>query len=287
MDSQLFDQFLEDRWSAGPCDLNPVNTGSDLCPNYMWLNQYNPLAFDVEDLQSLCDLESCNLSNSSSPPEFALPSPISDASPLDAEDRFDQKSFIEPWLNPTAFKKNGTPTPAAPCNSPTLSTANLASPPSSSESNSPWNVNRDVELKKSKSPVSLRTGKKNQLSETSRGKSSSPIGKGQKNSHNLIEKRYRNNLNSKINALRDSIPSLCSTSKEEEGEDAIDSDCCEMRKAQKCNKGTILDKAIQYIAELEKEVQRLSKENSRLEMIVKGRIPSYLMLGLNKAMAYA
>lgn len=242
----------------------------------MWLNQYNPLAFDFEDLHSLGDLESCNLSNCSSPPEFALPSPISDASPLNAESRFDQKSFIEPWLNPTAFE-----------NSTTLSAPSLASSPSSSESNSPWNINRDVELKKSKSPVSLRTGKKNQLSETSRGKSSSPIGKGHKNSHNLIEKRYRNNLNSKINTLRDSIPSLCSAAKEEEGEDAMDNDSGEMRKAQKCNKGTILDKAIQYIAELEKEVQRLSKENLRLEMIVKGRIPNYLMLGLNKTMGYA
>merc|ERR1711964_444101 len=99
MDSQLFDQFLEDRWSADPCDSKPVNTGSDLCPNYMWFNQYDPLAFDFEDLQSLGDLESCNLSNSSSPPEFALPSPISDASSLTAEDRFDQKSFIDPWLH--------------------------------------------------------------------------------------------------------------------------------------------------------------------------------------------
>jgi hypothetical protein len=27
--------------------------------------------------------------------------------------------------------------------------------------------------------------------------------------HNIIEKRYRNNLNSKIAALRDSVPSLC------------------------------------------------------------------------------
>jgi len=253
----------------------------------MWLNQYNPLAFDFEDLQSLDDLESCNLSNSSSPPEFALPSPISDASPLNAEDLFDQKSFIEPWLIPTAFE-NSTATPAAPCNSPTLSAPSLASSPSSSESNSLWGVDRDVELKKSKSTVSLRTGKKNQLSETSRGKSASPIGKGQKNSHNLIEKRYRNKLNSKINALRDSIPSLCSTVKEEEeGEDAMDSDSGGMRKAQKCNKGIIIDKAIQYIAELEKEVQRLSKENSRLETIVKGWIPNYLMLGLNKTMGYA
>ncbi|KAK0101606.1 hypothetical protein ONS95_006769 [Cadophora gregata] len=67
----------------------------------------------------------------------------------------------------------------------------------------------------------------------------------------------------------------------------MDSDSGEMRKAQKCNKGIVLDKAIQYIAELEKEVQRLSKENSALEMIVKGRVPNYLMLGLNKAMVYA
>ena len=89
---------------------------------------------------------------------------------------------------------------------------------------------------KSKSTVSLRTGKKNQLSETSRGISASPIGKRQKNSHNLIEKRYRNNLNSKINVLRHSIPSLCSTVKEEEGEDAMDSNSGERMKAQKCNK---------------------------------------------------
>lgn len=284
MDSQLFDQFLEDCWSAEPCDSKPVNTGSDLCPNYMWFDQYNPLPFDFEDLQSFGDLESCNLSTSSSPPEFALPSPISDASHT-PEDRSDQKSFIDSWLVPTAFENNTT-TPAAPCNSPTLSPPSLASSPSSSESNFPWDVDRDVETKKSKPTVTMRTGKgRNQSSETSRGKSASPIGKRQKNSHNLIEKRYRNNLNSKINALRDSIPSFRFAGKEEEGEDAMDSDAGERRKAQKCNKGIILDKAIQCIAELEKEVQRLQRENSGLQMIVKGRIPNYLTLGLNKAYA--
>ena len=87
----------------------------------------------------------------------------------------------------------------------------------------------------------------------------------------------------------------------------MDSDAGERRKAQKCNKvnihqsflqccisdmrlltrsqGIILDKAIKYIAELEKEVQRLSKENSRLQIIVKGNVPNYFMLGLNKAYA--
>lgn len=32
--------------------------------------------------------------------------------------------------------------------------------------------------------------------------------KGKKTSHNMIEKRYRNNLNDKIAELRDSVPSL-------------------------------------------------------------------------------
>lgn len=287
MDSQLFDQYLEDRWSADPCESKPIDTGSDLCPNYMWLNQYNPLAFDFEGLQSLGDLESCNLSDSSSPPEFALPSPISDVSFLTAEDHFDQKSFIDPWLIPTAFE-NSASAPAAPCNSPSISAPSLASSPSSMESNSPREVDQDVERKKSIPTVTLRTGKgRNQPPEPSRGKSASPICKRQNNSHNLIEKRYRNNLNSKINTLRDCIPSLCSAVNEEEGEDAMDSDAGERRKVQKCNKGIILDKAIQYIAELEREVQRLSKENSGLQMIIKSRMPNYLMLGLNKAIAYA
>ncbi|RDL32397.1 Uncharacterized protein BP5553_08853 [Venustampulla echinocandica] len=289
MDSQLFDQFLEECWSAEPCDSEPVSTGSDLCPNYMWFNQYNPLPFDFEDLQSFGDPESCHLSTSSSPPEFALPSPISDVSHT-PEDRLDQKSFIDPWLIPTAFENNNnTTTPAAPRNSPILSPPSLASSPSSSESNSPWDVDRDVETKRSKPTAAIRTGEgRSQSSETSRGKSASPIGKRQNSSHNLIEKRYRNNLNSKINALRDSIPSLRFAGKEEEeGEDAMDSDAGERRKAQKCNKGIILDKAIQYIAELEKEARRLRNENSGQQMIVKGRIPNYLMLGLDKAIAYA
>lgn len=43
-------------------------------------------------------------------------------------------------------------------------------------------------------------------------------------------------MNSKINALRDSISSLRFIGKEEEGEDTMDSDAGERRKAQKWNK---------------------------------------------------
>lgn len=125
---------------------------------------------------------------------------------------------------------------------------------------------------------------------SSRGKSPSPICKRQNNAHNQIEKRYRNNLNSKINALKNCIPALSSVAnskdKEEEDEDE-NGDSGERRKVVKCNKGIILDKAIQYIAELEKDVARLRKENEGLKKIFKGSIPDYLLMGLNKAMVYA
>jgi len=59
----------------------------------------------------------------------------------------------------------------------------------------------------------------------------------------------------------------------------MDSDCESRKVVQKCNKGIILDKAIEYIAQLEKEVQRISKENSGLQLMIKGSLPSYLRLG--------
>jgi hypothetical protein len=46
------------------------------------------------------------------------------------------------------------------------------------------------------------------------------------------------------------------------------------------DQGIILDKAIRYIAELEKEVQKLTKENEGLQLLVRGSIPNYLLLGL-------
>jgi len=62
----------------------------------------------------------------------------------------------------------------------------------------------------------------------------------------------------------------------------MDSDCESRKAVQKCNKGIILDKAIEYIAQLEKEVQRISKENSGLQSMIKGNLPSYLRLGLRR-----
>lgn len=44
----------------------------------------------------------------------------------------------------------------------------------------------------------------------------------------------------------------------------------------KCNKGVILGKAISYIAELEKQVENLTKEKSRLQFVIEGSLDNYL-----------
>jgi len=185
-------------------------------------------------LQSLDDPESgSNLSISSSSPEFGLPSPISDSSSLSAEDAFDQKSLIDLWVVPTAFENNIN-TSTASCNSPSgedfpgITIPSLASSPSSSESNSPRDVEHDAGIK--------RPTPRARKHQPGNSRAKSPCLKPQ-NAHNLIEKKYRNNLNTKINTLRDNIPSLRSATKEDED---MDSDSGESRKVvRKCNKVNI------------------------------------------------
>lgn len=62
-----------------------------------------------------------------------------------------------------------------------------------------------------------------------------------KTAHNMIEKRYRTNLNDKIAALRDSVPSLRIMSKSSRGEDTADDreDLQGLTPAHKLNKATV------------------------------------------------
>ncbi|KAM0340746.1 hypothetical protein ACHAPU_010337 [Fusarium lateritium] len=97
-----------------------------------------------------------------------------------------------------------------------------------------------------------------------------------KTAHNMIEKRYRTNLNDKIAALRDSVPALrvmvhrleqpCLESLEEDA----DEDLGGLAPAHKLNKATILSKATEYIAHLEKRNQSLARENGQLRNRVEG-----------------
>ncbi|KAH6956350.1 hypothetical protein HG530_001776 [Fusarium avenaceum] len=97
-----------------------------------------------------------------------------------------------------------------------------------------------------------------------------------KTAHNMIEKRYRTNLNDKIAALRDSVPALrvmvhrleqpCVENMEEDGNEDLGG----LAPAHKLNKATILSKATEYIAHLEKKNQSLARENSQLRNRVEG-----------------
>ncbi|KAG5798274.1 hypothetical protein H9Q69_002672 [Fusarium xylarioides] len=97
-----------------------------------------------------------------------------------------------------------------------------------------------------------------------------------KAAHNMIEKRYRTNLNDKIATLRDSVPALrvmvhrleqpCTETIEEDA----DEDLGGLAPAHKLNKATILSKATEYIAHLEKKNKSLARENSQLRNRVEG-----------------
>jgi hypothetical protein len=109
-----------------------------------------------------------------------------------------------------------------------------------------------------------------------------------KTSHNMIEKRYRTNLNDKIAQLRDSVPSLrVITKRNSRGEEVIE-DLDGLTPAHKLNKvshlmafrprmvesisladtcvtqATVLSKATEYIAHIERRNKALVKENAEL-----------------------
>jgi hypothetical protein len=85
----------------------------------------------------------------------------------------------------------------------------------------------------------------------------------------MIEKRYRTNLNDKIAALRDLVPSLRVIVQrlEQQSSDGGDEDMGEedlggLAPANKLNKATILSKATEYITHLERRNKTLTKENA-------------------------
>lgn len=84
-----------------------------------------------------------------------------------------------------------------------------------------------------------------------------------KRAHNVIEKRYRANLNEKIAELRDSVPSL-RTTRNANG-DSNEDDDDDATPASKLNKASILSKATEYIKHLEIRNKRLEDENTGLK----------------------
>jgi len=98
----------------------------------------------------------------------------------------------------------------------------------------------------------------------------------------MIEKRYRNNLNDKIAALRDSVPSLRIMSRPNGTEEDDDPEDLEgLTPAHKLNKATVLSKATEYIRHLEKRNKRLQEEITALQ----GRVDSYEKMSISGPMA--
>ncbi|KAL4981063.1 hypothetical protein BDW66DRAFT_164002 [Aspergillus desertorum] len=83
-----------------------------------------------------------------------------------------------------------------------------------------------------------------------------------KRAHNVIEKRYRANLNEKIAELRDSVPSLRAS----KGNGSLDEEDEGVTPANKLNKASILSKATDYIRHLETRNKRLEDENTALKV---------------------
>ncbi|KAI7640230.1 hypothetical protein KC322_g20648, partial [Hortaea werneckii] len=84
-----------------------------------------------------------------------------------------------------------------------------------------------------------------------------------KTSHNVIEKRYRNNLNDKIVELRNSVPSLRAMGRANGGEDNEDLEG--LTPAHKLNKATVMAKATEYIKHLEKRNKTMADEMAGLQ----------------------
>ncbi|KAK0717266.1 helix-loop-helix DNA-binding domain-containing protein [Lasiosphaeria miniovina] len=109
-----------------------------------------------------------------------------------------------------------------------------------------------------------------------------------KTAHNMIEKRYRTNLNDKIAQLRDAVPSLrvvshrSEHSRYDDQEDAGDDESASAQ-APKLNKATILSKATEYIAGLETRNRSLETENNAL----RGRMEGLEMMLMNRGGAGA
>lgn len=114
-------------------------------------------------------------------------------------------------------------------------------------------------------PAKKKGGRKRKVSNSDEDERSPEDGGPpiKKTSHNVIEKRYRNNLNDKIAELRDSVPSLRAMSRPNGNDDSEDLEG--LTPAHKLNKATVLAKATEYIKHLEKRNKTMADEMTQLK----------------------
>ncbi|KAI0580645.1 DUF2014 multi-domain protein [Pyrenophora tritici-repentis] len=182
-----------------------------------------------------------------------------------------------PLFSPAQYQQSGYGGPPPPASTPSLQ-------------HSPTSLNngRASSTSSHSSPEPATTNsRKRKSSESDEGDDDAPSSKKgggppKKTAHNMIEKRYRTNLNDKIAALRDSVPSLRVMSRPNGTEEDDDPEDLEgLTPAHKLNKATVLSKATEYIRHLEKRNKRLQEELTTM----KGRVESYEKMSITGPMS--
>ncbi|EJT99378.1 hypothetical protein DACRYDRAFT_101461 [Dacryopinax primogenitus] len=89
--------------------------------------------------------------------------------------------------------------------------------------------------------------------------------------HNTIERRYRRNLNSCIQALRDAVPAVAILDRERWGDRWIPDErgyVDGVRRAGKNSKSVVLEKGVEYIGVLNRRASRLTRERTALQALL-------------------
>lgn len=158
-----------------------------------------------------------------------------------------------------------------------LSAIKLASEPSS-----PTSSHSNHSPSPSPEPETLNRKTKKRKSSMNDEEVPSALCQSRKRGHNAIEKRYRTNLNDKINCLRQGIPSISrrSSSDAKSDDEAEDSEAEGMDSKtgqQKYGKAAILTRALEYIKHLETTTQRLGSEVD----VLKTRVGAFEKLAMS------
>ncbi|KAI5968536.1 CPH2 [Candida margitis] len=104
-----------------------------------------------------------------------------------------------------------------------------------------------------------------QTKRSSTSKVAKPKNTKDKSSHNMIEKKYRTNINSKILLLRDAVPALRIAAG---AADISLADLEGITPASKLNKASVLTKATEYIKHLEQKNAILKDQNDYLQKVL-------------------